>query len=118
MAGSAKLEQLRAAPKCYHIVLLLYCTPDLTSAVDPRGVSARAHSELERKRANEVQPCIEAAGGQDESPGEGQEGPVVVGFAQCGSSSVSDFSVNLVRGGYYCDPGVWGQFRLFLDFPI
>jgi hypothetical protein len=31
---------------------------------------------------------------------------------------VSDFSVNLVRGGYYCDPGVRGQFRLYLDFPI
>jgi hypothetical protein len=23
-----------------------------------------------------------------------------------------------VYGGYYCDPGFWGQFRFYSDFPI
>ena len=36
MTRSAKLEQLWAAPPLYRIVILLYCTPDLTSAVHRR----------------------------------------------------------------------------------
>ena len=37
MTRSAKLEQLWAAPQWCRIVLLLYCTPDLTRAVPPRA---------------------------------------------------------------------------------
>jgi hypothetical protein len=37
MTRSAKLEKLWAAPPLYRIVLLLYCTPDLTRAVPPCG---------------------------------------------------------------------------------
>ena len=37
MTRSAKLEQLWAAPPLYRIVILLYCTPDLTKEVPPGG---------------------------------------------------------------------------------
>ena len=40
MTRSAKLEQLQAAPPLYHIVLLLYYTPDLTSAVNARAAES------------------------------------------------------------------------------
>ena len=49
MTRSAKLEQLWAAPPLYRIVILLYCTPDLTSAVHRRDLYYVIYFEMRPK---------------------------------------------------------------------
>jgi hypothetical protein len=46
MTRLAKLEQLRAAPQWYHIVLLLYCTPVITPQCKQKYQNGNIHRKL------------------------------------------------------------------------